>query len=265
MSLLFHLISAQMRGQMQYVASFWIDVISTFIFGAAYIAGIVAGISTFGGIAGWSVAEIAFLYGLVEMSFGLMDMIFSGFDPSDFSQRVRMGELNTILLRPASIWTQVLGSTVILRRIGRISEGLFVLVLAITQLDITWTLGKIAYLPLVVLGQVLCYGSLFVVGAALTFWTIERVEAINVLTYGSVEMTSYPMSIYPPWLRHVFTFLVPTIFMNYFPAIYLLGKADPLGFPSFAPFIAPLVGAAMLVIAAAFFRFGLSHYQGTGN
>ena len=94
---------------------------------------------------------------------------------------------------------------------------------------------------------------------------IDSVEAINILTYGSTEMTMYPMTVYPDWLRNIFTFLVPTIFMNYFPALYFLGKPDPLGFPTFAPFIAPFVGAAMLIVSIGVFRIGLRHYQGTGT
>jgi ABC-2 type transport system permease protein len=40
-------------------------------------------------LGGWTFAEIAFLYGLVETAFGTMDMVFSGFDPGYFGQHVR--------------------------------------------------------------------------------------------------------------------------------------------------------------------------------
>jgi ABC-2 type transport system permease protein len=264
-SLLTRLIGAQIRSQLQYRASFVVDVLSTFLLSGAQVVAMLAGLSTFGGVAGWGIFEILFLMGMVDLSFGLMDMIFSAFDPDQFSGQVRLGGLNTFLLRPADIWLQVMGSNFVIRRIGRVALGVVGLAIAISQLQIEWTAFKIAYLPLVVLGQVLCYGSLFMVGATITFWTIERTEAINIVTYGSTEMTSYPMSIYPPYLRNVFTFVVPTIFLNYLPATYFLGKSEPLGFPAFAPFVAPLIGAAMLVIAGAFFRFGLKHYQGTGT
>jgi ABC-2 type transport system permease protein len=264
-SLLARLIGAQIRSQLQYRASFFVDVISTFLLNGAQIVAMLGGLSTFGGVAGWSIFEVLFLMGMVDLSFGLMDMIFSAFDPDYFSGQIRLGALNTFLLRPVDVWLQVMGSIFLLRRIGRVTLGIVSLAVAISQLHIEWTTFKIAYLPFVVLGQVLCYGSLFMVGATITFWTIERTEAINIVTYGSTEMTSYPMSIYPPYLRNVFTFVVPTIFLNYLPATYFLGKSEPIGFPAFAAFIAPLIGVAMLAIAGAFFRFGLKHYQGTGT
>jgi ABC-2 type transport system permease protein len=232
---------------------------------AVYGVMLFSGLARFGNVGGWRVAEIAFLYGMVEISFGLMDMMFSAFDPDHFVGKIKQGELTTMLLRPAGLIVQIMGSHFLLRRLARAAQGALVLTLAVTQLDIVWTPAKIAYVPLVIAGQIMCYGALFVVGSTLIFWTQERVEAVNIVTYGSTEMTSYPMSIYPPWLRGVFTFIVPTIFMNYYPAVYFLGKPDVLGFPSFAPYIAPLVGAAMLAIASLGFSIGLRRYQGTGS
>jgi ABC-2 type transport system permease protein len=263
--LIFRLLGAQVRSQMQYRASFLTDAVSTFLLNGAQITAIAAGLGTFGGVAGWTVPEILFLAGMVDLSFGLMDMIFSGFDPDYFSQNVRRGQLSTHLLRPADVWVQVLGSRFELRRIGRISLGVVTLALAISNLSIEWTLLKVAYIPAVVFGQVLCYGSLFMVGATITLWTIDRTEIMNIVTYGSTEMTTYPMAIYPPYLRHVFTFIVPTIFLNYYPALYILGKPDPLNFPPFAPYIAPLIGMAMIAVAGAFFNAGLRRYQDAGS
>jgi ABC-2 type transport system permease protein len=263
--ILLRLISASIRGQALSPAAFWLDVLSTALFnaGAILIAGAV--LTRFESIAGWSALDIAFLYGMVETSFGLMDMLFSGFDPPWFASLVRSGKLDQLLLRPTHIWTQVLGSTFLLRRLGRIAQGAAVLIAAIVLNDVHWTAAKAAYLPFVIGSQVLCYGSLFVVGSTLTFWTKDQIEAINIVTYGGVEMTIYPMSIYPDWMRRFFTFAVPMMFMNYAPALFFLDKPNPLDLPAFAPFLAPFVGAAMLGVSALFWRIGLRRYQGAGS
>jgi ABC-2 type transport system permease protein len=73
------------------------------------------------------------------------------------------------------------------------------------------------------------------------------------------------MTIYPNWLRMFFTYAIPFIFINYYPALYFLDKPDPLGFPPFAPFIAPLVAGLLFFIAMRMWRFGLNHYQSTGS
>jgi len=263
--ILLRLISASIRGQALSPIAFWLDVLATALFNGGAILIVGAVLVRFDSIAGWSALDIAFLYGVVETSFGLMDMLFSGFDPPWFSSLVRSGKFDQLLLRPTHVWTQVLGSTFLLRRIGRIAQGAAVLVAAIALNDVHWTAAKAAYLPFVIAGQVSCFGSLFVIGSTITFWTKEQIEAINILTYGGVEMTTYPMSIYPDWLRRFFTFVVPMIFMNYAPALFFLDKPDPLGLPPFAPFITPFIGAAMLGVAALFWRIGLRRYQGAGS
>jgi ABC-2 type transport system permease protein len=118
---------------------------------------------------------------------------------------------------------------------------------------------------LVVVGMVLFFGGLFVVGSSLTFWTVESVEAMNILTYGGSFLIAYPMSIYQEWLRRFFTFVVPAIFLNYYPALYFLEKEDPFHFHYFVHFLAPIAGLAVFGIALIFWRFALKQYQSTGN
>lgn len=264
-SIYFRLISIRIRSQMQYRLSFLFDAFSTALVTGVSFLTIFLVLQKFDGIGGWKLWEVAFLYGMVETAFGLMDMLFSGFDPSFFGNRVRLGTFDQMLLKPVNIYLQVFGSEFLLRRLGRILQGLVVLTLAIANLDIAWTAGKLLYLPVVIAGMVCFFGGLFIVGATITFWTIESIEVINIFTYGGNEMMSYPMHIYPDWMRQFFTFIVPGIFMNYYPALYILGKPDPFGMPGFAPWLAPFVGLGVLAISLRFWRFGIAHYQSTGT
>jgi len=202
---------------------------------------------------------------MIETSFATMDLLFSGFDPDRFSPMVRLGSFDQILLRPINLTLQILGSSFITRRSGRILEGLIILIISFSFANIHWTLGKILYIPVIFASQVIGFGALFIMGSTLTFWTIQPIEAVNILTYGGNEMMSYPMNIYPRWLRNFFTFAVPFIFLNYYPALYILDKPDPLHFPGFAPFLAPLAAAGMFAAAIWFWKFGIRHYQGTGS
>jgi ABC-2 type transport system permease protein len=108
-------------------------------------------------------------------------------------------------------------------------------------------------------------GALFLVGATIQFWTVESSEAMNVLTYGGAYLMSYPMNIYPEWLRVFFTFLVPAALMNYYPALYLLEKPDPFGLPRDIAFLSPMAGVLMFLVATLFWRVGLKQYQSTGT
>jgi ABC-2 type transport system permease protein len=265
LTLYLRLISVQIRSQLQYPVSFWVDVIGTGVSLAAFFISLALILQRFGDLGGWRIGEIAFLFGLLEASFGLMDMVFAGFDPATFGRRVRRGTFDQLLLRPVNITLQVLGDDFILRRLGRVAQGAVIFMIALNLLDIQWTAGKILYFPFVVLGIVTFFGGLFIIGSTITFWTVESIEVMNIFTYGSSELISYPMHIYPDWLRSFFTFILPAALLNYYPALYFLDKADPLGMPVFMRFLSPVAGLLVLGVALLFWRFGIRHYQSTGT
>jgi ABC-2 type transport system permease protein len=259
------LINVQIRSQLQYPASFWLDVVGTGVSLGAFFLSLALILQRFGDLGGWRLGEIAFLFGLLEASFGLMDMVFAGFDPANFGRRVRRGTFDQLLLRPVNITLQVLGDDFILRRLGRIAQGAIIFVIALNLTEIEWTLGKLLYLPFVVLGIVTFFGGLFIIGSTITFWTVESIEVMNIFTYGSSELISYPMHIYPDWLRSFFTFILPAALLNYYPALYFLDKPDPLGMPLALRFLSPIAGMLVLLVALLIWHIGIRHYQSTGT
>lgn len=265
LNLYFRLIGVQMRSQMQYRWSFLLDMLGVLFITLAGFLTIAFVLQRFGNIAGWTLGEIALLYGMVETAFGTMDMLFSGFDPQNFGKQTRLGRFDQLLLRPVGITLQVFGSEFILRRLGRIAQGMAVLGIAISLTASHWSAAKLLFLPLVLASLVAFFGGLFIIGATITFWTLESIEVVNIFTYGGTEMMSYPMSIYPDWLRRFFTFIIPAIFLNYYPALYFLDKPDPLGMPVFLAFLAPLAGFGVLGLALLFWQFGIRHYQSSGT
>lgn len=259
------LVSIQIRSQLEYRASFLFDFIASVLYFSFWFLSLALIFQKFENLGGWSLAEVAFLYGMVEMAFGVMDLIFSGFDPSYFGQQVRLGTFDQILLRPVNITLQIFGSQFLLRRLGKIVQGILIFGLALTWLEINWTVPKVLYLPFVLVGLVCFFGGLFVIGATITFWTIQSIEVVNILTYGGNEMMSYPMHIYQRWMRQFFTYIIPAIFLNYYPALYILDKPDPFNLPPIASFLAPIVGIGTLMLAFRFWHFGIRHYQSTGT
>lgn len=259
------LVGIQIRSQMQYRVSFVTDIITTLMITFFEFGALVLVMQRLDSLGGWTVFEVGVLVGSVEVSFGVMDMVFSGFDPAYFGRFVRKGTFDQLLLRPINITIQVLGSDFATRRLGKIGLGIVILGVALTQVGIQWTAVKLFLVPVMLLSMFAFFSSLFVIGAAITFWTIDSIEAMNVMTYGSNYAMSHPMHIYQDWLRRFFTFIVPTIFLNYYPVLYILDKPDPLNMPAFAPFLSPLVGFIFLYLAFSFWNYGIQQYQSTGT
>ncbi|MCP5094087.1 MAG: ABC transporter permease [Chloroflexi bacterium] len=240
-------------------------MISTGLIAVAEFGSLALVLQRFDGIKGWSLGEVAFLYGIVEISFGLMDLIFSGFDPGFFGEQIRKGTFDQLLLRPVNVTVQVLGLDFAMRRFGRIIFGVGIFIMSLQMEDVSWTAGKLIYLPIVMLSITCFFGGLFIVGSTITFWTVDSIEVLNIITYGGSFVISYPMTIFQDGVRRFFTYILPAIFLNFYPALYFLNKPDPFNMPAFAPFLSPLVGLLVLGVSFAFWRFGIQHYQSTGT
>lgn len=264
--LYWRLVGAHMRSQMQYRVSFVIDTITQFAgtivdFGATAVLFV-----NFPTIGGWSLGEVAFLYGMSSISFALADMIGTGFDYSYFGPNmVQRGGFDQILTRPVNAFVQVLASGFALRRLGRMAQGVAILVLSLTLIDVSFTPIKIVYLLIMICAGILFFIGLFIFGSGVSFWTVESLEAMNIVTYGGQFMTSYPMHIYQEWLRSIFIFVIPMAFVNYYPSLWLLDKTDPLGGPIWLAFLAPFVCVAVFLCGMRMWWFGVRHYTSTGS
>jgi ABC-2 type transport system permease protein len=258
------LIGARVRAQMQYKLSFWLELLGFGLVTALEFATIAILYARFRSIGGWGIAEVALLYGLTATSFGLAEMVSRGFD-APFERMMQQGTFDTVLTRPIGSFFGVLAAEFQLMRLGRIAQGLGVLAYALVRLPIAWSPARLLLLPVAVLSGAAIYCGLVVVGATVCFWTIKTPEVINVFTFGGEEAASYPLSIYNGWVRGVFLFIIPIGFANYPAALFLLGRADPLGLPGWSVWLAPLVAAAFFGLALAFWRVGVSKYQGAGS
>jgi len=258
-----HLLSASIRSQMQYRASFVMLAIGHFASTAIDFLALWALFDRFGSLRGWTLPEIAFFYGTVNLAFAAAESLGRSFD--EFGGLIKSGEFDRILLRPRSAALQVAGREAQLMRIGRFSQGLVVLSWAAAVLGVRWTAPRIALLVASLVGGTCLFIGLFVLQATMAFWTTETLEIWNTVTYGGVETAQYPISVYRPWFRRFFTFVVPLATVTYYPALPILGHVDALGAPSWFQWLSPLVGVGFLALALQIWRLGVRHYRSTGS
>jgi viologen exporter family transport system permease protein len=264
LALYFRLIGARIRAQMQYKVSFGLNLLGFGMVTTLEFVTIAILLVRFGAIGGWSIEEVALLYGFTATALGLAEMVGRGFD-SPFERMMQQGTFDGVLARPLGGFFQVLASEFQLQRLGRILQGIAALAYALARLPIAWTPAKALLVPLTILSGATIYMGLLVIGATICFWTIKTPEVLNAFLFGGEETTSYPLSIYNRWMRSLFLYLVPLGFANYPTALLLLGRTDPHGLPAWLAWLAPLVAALFLAVALAFWRFGVSKYTSAGS
>jgi ABC-2 type transport system permease protein len=255
--------AAGVRGALEYRVDFLLMTLMGLVRQGVGMALMWVILARFETIAGWTLGEVAFLYGLGGIAFGISDMLSGGFDR--LSIMIQSGSFDRVLTRPLGTFQQMLAGDFEMRRLGRIAQGAIALGLALTWVEIDWTPIKLLVALSAVLSGVVIFCAIWVIGAAVTFWTVQTSEVTNVFTYGGSALVENPMSIYGDWLWRFFTFIVPLAFITYLPALYILDRPDPLGLPRAFQFGSPLVAAIFFLVARAVWSFGVRHYQSTGS
>jgi ABC-2 type transport system permease protein len=257
------LAGAYVRSEMQYKVSFFCRFWAAFLGNIIDFAALAVILSRIERLAGWSLGEVALLYGLSAVCFSVAEMLAGALD--DFDQLVQGGGFDRLLIRPLGTLFQAMTEGFSLRRLGRMSQGPLVLFIAQRELAIHWTPDKALVLLVALASGVTIFFSIFVLGAVFCFWIVQAKEATHVFTYGGDFLASYPLDVYRGWLRHFVTFVVPLAFVNYYPALYLLERPDPLGLPPWTRLLSPVVAALMALLAWRAWSAGVRHYQSTGT
>ena len=249
-----------LKSQMQYRTSFWLLSLGQFFIPFSVFAGLYFLFERFGQIKGWQFYEVALCFSIIHMSFSISECFARGFDM--FSSLVRKGDFDRLLVRPRSTFVQVLGSQFEFTRVGRMLQSLIVLIWALANLSIEWSLLKAATLGLMIASGVLLFTGIYILAATMCFWTVQGLEVANIFTDGGREMAQYPLNIYQKWVTRFFTYVIPFGTVNYIPLLYLLGKINR---HELLYMLTPLAGSLFILPCLAVWQFGVRHYRSTGS
>jgi ABC-2 type transport system permease protein len=251
------------RASMAYRTSFAMLTLSQFVVTFIDFAAILVMFSHVSSLGGFGLAQIALLYGVSSLGIGVADLLVGNCER--LGRKVRDGSFDVMLVRPAPALVQVATDAFSLRRLGRIGQGLVVLVWSLGSLHVAWTFEKAAMLAVSVGCGVLIFSAVFVLGGAFQFWAHDSAEVANAFTYGGNYLTSYPLTIYPSEVVKAITFIVPLAFVNWYPVLFVLGRDVPGDLPDGLRFAGPVAALVMCTLAMAVWGSGMRRYQSTGS
>jgi len=243
---------------MQYKVSFYLTVIGQFLTSFSAFLGIYFMMTRFNKVDNFSFSEVLLCFAAVLIAFSLAECFGRGFDA--FSGMIGNGEFDRIMVRPRNEMFQVLASKLELSRIGRLVQAIIVFAYAIPASGVVWSADKIITLILMIISGVIVFSGLFVIYAALCFFTTEGLEFMNIFTDGGREFGRYPLSIYGEGILKFFTFVIPLALFQYYPFLYLIGRSDNTLY-----MLLPLIGFIFLIPCYAIWKIGVRHYKSTGS
>lgn len=249
-----------LKSSMQYRANVIMLAISASLISLGELLSIFIMFQNFKSVGSWGFYETSLMFGLVTAIYAFTECFARGFD--EFSQVIKHGDLDRILVRPVGLMTQIFGTKIELSKFLRFLLGIAVIIFSLIKLNIEWTIIKVGVLILTFFCGCLVIWGVMLIGAGISVFSVENLEFINVFTNGAKEIAFYPVNIYNKWLARIFTFVVPVACFNYLPVSYLMGYGN---LPQIVYALSPLMGVVFIIPCLLFFRWSMKRYQSTGT
>lgn len=257
------LLGSRIHSQLAYRSSFWFTVLTSVTVGVVEFAEIYAILHNVSALGGLDLAEAALVFALANIGFALADLVFGQLDA--VPTYLRMGRLETLLVRPMPVLLQLVAADFQLRRLGRAAVGVLILLLALAGLDIRYSPAVIYLLVVTPIVGGAIYGALFVLAGGIQFFVIEGSEITNSFVYGGGYAGQVPGSVHLLPVRVLFTFVVPATLTAYLPALLILGLPGPALLPAWLGWLAPLFAGWIWMLAWLVWQAGIRHFSGAGG
>lgn len=258
MSLLLKYFATHLKVDLEYRASFILTTIAQGLVMLVELFTINSLFNKFGLLTTYNIYELLLGFSIVWLGFSLTEMFFRGFD--HFSDLIVNGSFDILLIRPRNIYLQILGSNICYEKTSRVLVSLLLFIYSAFKVIKTITILKILTLFLIVIGCVIIFASIFIIGASFCFITIQGLEVVNIFTDGSRQLAQYPMGIYKKIVRIIFTYVVPLTIVNYYPIKYLTGHTINIIYV-----FLPLLSIIFFILSILIFNLGIKKYSSTGS
>lgn len=247
----------------QYRADFVMTAAGAFCYEAVSLAFVGVVIHAFGTIGGWTLTEVAFVYGIRSMGHALHGVLSGQLWAADHV--VRNGEFDRYLVRPVNPLIQLMTRRFQITAVGDLVFGAVILAVTATIAPITWTASSVAFLLVAVVGSALTESAVMLTIASLTFRLLASTPLLSVVDTVFVTFGPYPLSVLPRAVAYLLTFVIPLAFAAYLPAAILLGRTSDLYVPIWLAVASPVVGVLLYLAAVRFFHQQVRSYSSPGH
>lgn len=257
MKLYWKFFSIHLKSEMAYPASFFLSCVGRLLCTINCLVGIGLMMWRFGSIGDYTAGEVLLGFGVVMTAFNIAECFARGFD--QFSKIVREGTFDRLVVRPRGLVFQVICQDTRMASLPNIVLGIAVIAYGVSVSGIAWTVPKaLVLLSMVACGSLLFFG-MFLVYAALCFFTMEGLEVLNIFTDGIRTFSQFPFDIYGKGVLFFTTAVMPMAMVQYWPLQYLMGKGGSI----YGMF--PVLSLWFLIPCWLAWRLGIRHYASAGS
>ncbi|MET0693286.1 MAG: ABC-2 family transporter protein [Propionibacteriaceae bacterium] len=257
------LLRVGLAAALQYRADFVLTAVGAICYEAVSLAFVGVVIHAFGSIGGWTLTEVAFVYGIRSMGHALHGVLSGQLWAIDHV--VREGEFDRYLVRPINPLMQLMTRRFQITAVGDLVFGATILAITAAIAPIEWPFTSIAFLIAAVIGSGLTESAIMLTIASLTFRLLASTPLLSVVDTVFVTFGPYPLSVLPKGVAYLLTFVIPLAFAAYLPAAILLHRTSDLYVPVWLAAASPAVGVVLYLGAVRFFHRQARSYSSPGH
>lgn len=252
------IISQDIKSKMQYRADFYISTVGML---ATHLSGLISFWILFKNIPnilGWSYYELIFFYGFSLLALTPLQLFFDNI--WNLNNHMFTGDFIKYCFRPMDIFFYYIAEVFDMKGLSQMVMGFFILGFAWVKLSIPLNVVQILLLIFTLFSASLVMISIMVAASASAFY-ITNATSLMMFLSRFREFVKYPVTIFNPLFRFLFTFIIPIAFISYYPSQIFLRpeKTTPL------VWISPVIGILFFLMAYKLWIKGARSYSGTGS
>ncbi len=166
--------------------------------------------SNFSSIKGWTLADIACLYGIVNGAYGIFSVFLGG--SRYLARMIFEGDLDMLIVKPKNLLLQIMGSKSVSSGWGDIVSSIIFLIFSGYV-----TLVNLPFLILFVLTASIVITSFSIMMGSLAFWMGDSHTLSKQLFEFLLTFSNYPKSIYVGAVKVFLLTVVPSGFIGFVP------------------------------------------------
>lgn len=249
----------EFKRMMEYKGDFIVGVIGFFLVQLSNLMFLWIIFGQIPNLAGWSVNEVVFIYGLSLIPKGIDHFFFDNLWSIGYFT-VRKGDFDKYLTRPVNTLFHVLVEKIQIDALGEFIMGVALVCASVPNLHTEWDVFRILAMIFMIPFITLIFTGVKTITASVAFWT-KRSGNVIYMFYTFNEFAKYPATIYNRFVQNIITYIIPFALTSYFHALFILKGENPLfnlGMPVLAS--AVLMGTGVLV-----WHRGIRAYESAGS
>ena len=254
----FKILAQDLKSKMSYRADFIISTIGMIFTNISGFVSFWIMFRNFPSVSGYSYHEMLFLYGFSLISITPTQCMLD--NNWNLRQQVYSGDFIKYCFRPINLFFYYESEIFDIKGLGQLAFGTATLVYSWAKLGLPLTPLSVINVMISLVGASLIMAALQTAGAASCFW-IENSFYVLDLSFRFKDFAKYPVTIFSPIFRFIFTFVIPIAFIAFYPALVVLRPADvPL-----LSRLSPVIGGVFFFLSYKLWMYGASRYNGTGS